>query len=138
MWHIFPFRDVLSCRKRTVILVLFMDVVPCGTVPPDSRSVSVITDKLIVSSNPDVIFPACYTLLSGIKSINLKDLLRSLEIFMWIQMSPHGIVRWIKVFSCHFSVLYFHDLVRSGSDLVIVLSLSFLNLCSVLLFVCVR
>lgn len=115
MWHIFPFREVLSCKEEPlfcsfclVTVVLFMDIVLCGTVPPDSCSMSVITDKLILSSNQDVIFPACYTLLSGIKSINLKDLLRSVEIFMWSQMSSQVIVRWINLKMLHIFVFFGH------------------------------
>lgn len=106
MWHMFPLGKslIFECKKnRGSLLFLFH---PCDfihghcSVPPDSLNMSMITDKLIfsapgnnLSSAQDVqtlmvILPAPYTLLSGIKSINRKDLFRSVEILMWSQMRP--------------------------------------------------
>lgn len=71
-------------------------------------------------------------LLSRIKSINLKDLLRSLEIFMWSPMRPypHGVVSRMKLKV----QLIFENCVsikESGTGVAILLTLSSLSLCRV-------
>lgn len=72
---------------------------------------------------------APYALLSRIKSINLKDLLRSLEIFIW---SPTRHCEQDESESAaHIWKLCVHKRKESGTGVVILLTLSSLSLCCV-------